>query len=234
MPRLARVFSVLAEIGLRETNFGSRRMRIAILTVLAIAIIALAAVTLLWNPFGLFASTTSAQRENQILFVGAGFNQTNAVMNSNITGDFRINMTTAGRMQFTLDDETYYPSGSLGNGTSLGLSVHTLQSGFIAVNGVRFNFILANQCNSYATSTTTSGSTVINHVSCISNSSIVTTGPIQIPTAGVWQFGYLLHVPDNSTVGTYLVDILAQNLSAPPIANLSNNLVYVLTVNITK
>ena len=225
----------MTDTGGRATNFGSRKVRIVIVTVLAIAIIALAAVTLLWNPFGLFPSTTGAQQENQILFVGAGFNQTNAVRNSNLTGDFMVNVTTAGRIQFTLDDETYYPSGPLSNGT-LGLSVHTFQSGFITVNGARFNFVSAKPCVATIASTQTNGSTVIGYASCNASTTpvVITTGLIQISTAGVWQFDYSLHVPDNATIGTYLVDVLIQNLSALNFANMSNNLVYVLTVNVTQ
>jgi hypothetical protein len=232
----ARVFLILTETGGRVTNFGSRKVRIAILTVLAIAIIALAAVTLLWDPFGLFASTPGAQQENKILFVGAGFNQSNAFRNSNTTGDFSINVTTAGRIQLTLDDETYYPPGPRGNGSSPGLSVHTIQSGFITVNGARFNFVSAKLCNATIASTQTNGSTVIAYATCNASTTpvVITTGLIQISTAGVWQFDYSLYVPDNATIGTYLVDIQIQNLSAQNFANMSNNLVYVLTVNVTQ
>ena len=226
----------MTDTGGRVTNFRSRKVRIAVLAVLAIAIIALVAVTLLWNPFGLFASTPSAQQENQILFVGTGFNQTNAFRDSNTTGDFRINVTTAGRIQFTLDDETYYPPGLLGNGTSPGLSVHTFQSGFITVNGARFNFVSAKPCIATIASTQTNGSTVIGYATCNASTTpvVIMTGTIQISTAGVWQFDYSLHVPDNATIGTYLVDILIQNSSALNFANMSNNLVYVLTVNVTQ
>jgi hypothetical protein len=196
----------------------------------------LAAVTLLSNPFGLFASTASAQQENQILFVGAGFNQTHAFRDSNTTGDFRINLTTAGRIQFTLDEETYHPPGPLGNGTSPGIPVHTFQSGFIAVNGARFNFVSAKPCIATIASTKTNGSTVIAYASCNASTTpvVITTGPLQISTAGVWQFDYSLFVPDNATIGTYLVDILIQNSSAQNFANMSNNLVYVLTVDVTQ
>jgi len=227
----------LAGIGGSDTHLRSR-MGIAILIVFAIAILALATVTLLWNPFGLFASTTSAPQQNQILFVGAGFNETNALRNSNVTGDFTVNMTVAGRLQFTLDDETYYPSSSLGNAsaTSLSRPVRTLQSGFITVNGARFNFVLAKPCVATIASTRTNGSTVIAYASCNASTTpvVITTGLLQIPTAGVWQFGYSLHVPDNATIGTYLVDILIQNSSAQNFANMSNNLVYVLTVDVTQ
>jgi len=218
------------------TNFRSRKVRIAVLAVLAIAIIALVAVTLLWNPFGLFASTPSAQQENQILFVGTGFNQTNAFRDSNTTGDFRINVTTAGRIQFILDDETYYPPGPLGNGTLPGISVHTFQSGFITVNGARFNFVSGRPCIATIASTQTNGSTVIGYATCNASTTpvVIMTGTIQISTAGVWQFDYSLHVPDNATIGTYLVDILIQNLSAQNFADMSNNLVYVLTVNVSQ
>ena len=226
----------MTDTGGRVINFRSRKVRIAILTVLAIAIIALAAVALLWNPFGPFASTMNAQHENQIHFVGAGFNQTNDFRNSNTTGDFRINVTTAGRIQFTLDDETYYPPGPLGNGTSPGLSAHTFQSGFITVNGARFNFVSGRPCIATIASTQTNGSTIIGYASCNTTTAavVISTGPIQISTAGVWQFDYSLQVPDNATIGTYLVDILIQNLSVQTSANMSNNLVYVLTVNVTQ
>jgi len=234
MLRLSGCLSNLTDTGAGVTDFRSRRLRIAILTVLAVAIVALAAVTLVWNPFGLFAYTPSAQQKNQILFVGAGFNQTNAFRNSNTTGDFRINVTTAGRLQFTMDDETYYPPGPLGNGSSPGLSVHTFESGFVTVNGVRFDFVPSKQCNAYVTSTTSSDSTNTLTASCISYTTVDMTGAIEVPTAGVWEFDYSLHVPDNSTIGSYLVDILVQNLNAPPIPNLSNNLTYVLTVNVTE
>jgi len=226
----------LTDTGGRVINFRSRKVRIAILTVLAIAIIALAAVALLWNPFGPFASTMNAQHENQIHFVGAGFNQTNDFRNSNTTGDFRINVTTAGRILFTLDAGTYYPPGPLGNESSPGISVHTFHSGFIAINGARFNFVSAKPCVATIASTRTNGSTIIAYATCSTGTApaVITAGPIPISTAGVWQFDYSLHVPDNATIGTYLIDILIQNSSALNFANMSNNLVYVLTVNVTQ
>lgn len=210
-------------------------MRIAIFTVLAIGVLALSAITLLWNPFGLFTSTASAQQENQILFVGAGFNQTNVLRGSNVTGYFSINSTSAGRIQFTLGDETYYPSSSLSNGT-LGHSVHTFQSGFIGVNGVRFGFASSKLCNATIASTQTNGSTVTAYATCNAQTTptVITTGFIHLSTAGVWQFDYSLKVPSNATVGTYLVDILIQNSSDQNFADLSNNLVYVLTVNVAQ
>jgi hypothetical protein len=211
-------------------------VRIAVLTLLVIGVLALAAVTLLWNPFGLFAPTASAQQENQILFIGAGFNQTNALRDSNVTGYFRINATSAGRIQFTLDGETYYPPSSQGNATSSGLSVHTFQSGFIEVNGARFNFVPSKPCNATIASTQTNGSTVIAYATCNAQTTptVITTGFIHLSTAGDWQFDYSLKVPSNATVGTYLIDILIQNLSEQNFANLSNNLVYVLTVYVTE
>ena len=225
----------MTDTGGRVINFRSRKVRIAILTVLAIAIIALAAVALLWNPFGPFASTMSAQHENQILFVGAGFNQTNDFRNSNTTGDFSINVTTAGRILFTLDAGTCYPPGPLGNESSPGISVHTFQSGLITVNGARFNFVSAKPCVATIASIQTNGSTVIAYASCNANTTpvVITTGPLQISTAGGWQFGCSLHVPDNATTGTNIVDILIQNSSAQNFASMSNNLVHVLTVNVT-
>jgi hypothetical protein len=211
-------------------------VRIAILTVLVIGVLALSAVTLLWNPFGLFASTASAQQENQILFVGAGSNQTNALRGSNVTGYFGINATSAGRIQFTLDDETYYPFSSQGNATSSGRSVHTFQSGFIGVNGVRFGFVSSKPCNATIASIQTNGSTVTAYATCNAQKTptVITTGFIHLSTVGVWQFGYSLKVPSNATAGTYLVDILIQNLSDQNFADWSNNLVYVLTVNVTE
>jgi len=213
----------------------SRKVKIAILTVLAIAILALAAVTLLWNPFGLFPSASGARQGNQILFVGAGFNQTNAGRNSNVTGDFKINLTAAGRIQFTLDDEMYYPLGSAKNGT-LGRLVHTLQSGYVEVNGDLFNFVSSKPCTATIASVQTNGSTVTAYATCNANTTpaVITTGFIHVSTAGIWQFGYSLNVPSNATVGTYLVDILIQNSSDQNFANLSNNLIYVLTVNVTE
>jgi hypothetical protein len=137
-----------------------------------------------------------------------------------------------------LDDETYYPSGSLSNtsSTSPGRSVHTFQSGFILVNGARFNFVSAKPCIATIASTQTNGSTVTAYASCNASTTpvVITTGPLQISTAGVWQFDYSLHVPDNATIGTYLIDILVQNASNQNFANLSNNLVYVLTANVTE
>jgi len=213
-------------------------LRIAILVVLAVAVLALAAATLLWNPLGLFTSTTNAPQANQILFVGAGFNQTKAVRDSNVTGDFRVNMTTAGLIQFTLDDETYYPPGSVGNATAVpsGQSVHIFQSGFIEVNGGTFNFVPSRPCVATIASTLTNGSTVTAYATCNSSTTptVIATGMIHISTAGVWQFDYSLNVPKNATIGTYLIDILVQNASDQNFANLSNNLVYVLTVNVTE
>jgi hypothetical protein len=231
-----RVFSTLADTVGSGTNSKSRKVRIAILTVLAIAVIALAAVTFLWNPLGLFASKPSAQQENQILFIGAGFNQTNAFRNSNTKGAFKVNVTTAGRIQFTLDDETYYAPGPRGNGSSPGNSVLSFQSGFITVDGARFSFVPAKPCIATIASTQTNGSTVIAYATCNASTTpaVITTGFIPISTAGVWQFDYSLHVPGNATIGTYLVDILIQNLSSQNFANMSNNLIYVLTVNVTQ
>jgi len=212
-------------------------MRVAILAALAVSILALAAVTLLWDSFGLFASTTGGHQENQILFVGPGFNDTEAARNSTIAGNFRVNMTTTGLMQFTLDDETYYPPGPVGNSTtgSSGQSVHTFRSGFIEVNGNRFNFAPLRGCNATIASTQTNGSTVIAYATCNASTTqaVISTGFIHVSTAGAWQFDYTLDVPYNATVGTYLVDILIQNASDQNFANLSNNLVYVLTVNVT-
>ena len=213
--------------------------RTVVLSVLTVAVLVAAVFIFVWNPFASIVPTArNTPEENQILFVGAGFNETNAVRNSNVTGDFRVNMTVAGRIQFTLDDETYYASSSSDNMslTSLGRAVHTFQAGFITVNGARFNFAPAKPCVAMIASTQTNGSTVIAYATC--NASIIpvviTTGPIQISTAGEWQFDYSLHVPDNATIGTYLVDILIQNLSAQNLANMSNNLVYVLTVEVTQ
>ena len=216
----------------------------AILTVLAVAIIAFVAVTLLWNPFGLVSPTTSAQQENQILFVGPGFNNTNTDRNSTITGGFRVNMTTTGLMQFTLEDETYYPptTYSAGNKTTVPClsvhtcqSVHTFQSGFIEFGGDTFNFVSSKPCNATVASTQTNGSTVTAYATCNANTTpaVITTGFIHA-VAGVWQFDYSLNVPGNATIGTYLVDILIQNSSDQNFANISNNLVYVLTVNVTE
>ena len=216
-----------------------RRKNVAILSVLTIAVLALAVLAFIWNPFALSVKAGNASQENQILFVGAGFNETNAVRNSNVTGIFGINTTTAGRMQFTLGEETYYPANSTNyanSTTSLGRPVHTFQSGFITVNGARFNFVSAKPCVATIASTQTNGSTVIGYASCNASTTpvVITTGPLQISTAGVWQFDYSLHVPDNATIGTYGIDILIQNSSAQNFGNMSNNLVYVLTVNVTQ
>ncbi len=235
----------MADTGRGETNLGSRRVRIAILTVLAIAIIAFAALTFLSNPLGLVVPTTSAQQKNQILFVGPGFNNTNAVRNSTIGGGFRVNMTTTGLMQFTLEDETYYPptTYSAGNKTTVPClsvhtcqSVHTFQSGFIEVGGDTFNFVSSKPCNATIASTQTNGSTVTAYATCNASTTpaVITTGYIHIRTAGVWQFDYSLSVPSNATIGTYLIDVLIQNASDQNFANLSNNLVYVLTVDVTQ
>ena len=230
-------FSALAVIGRSETSFRSRKVRLAVLTVMVVAVLAFAAVTLLWDPFALFRSTTSTQQENQILFVGAGFNQTNAVRNSTVGGDFRVNTTVSGLMQFTLDDETYYIPGSAGNGTTgpTGQSVHTFRSGFIEVDGNIFNFVSMKPCTATIASTQTNGSTVTAYATCVASTlpAVISTGFIHVSTAGVWQFHYSLDVPSNATIGTYLVDILIQNTSDQNFADMSNNLVYVLTVNIT-
>ena len=236
--------SALADGGRKETNFRSRRVKIAILTVLVIAIISLGALTLSSNPFGAGAPKTNAQKENQILFVGPGFNDTVAVRNSTIAGGFSVNMTTTGLMQFTLDDETYYPptTYSAGNGTTVPClssgrceSVRTFQSGSIEVGGDIFNFVSSKPCNATIASTQTNGSTVTAFATCNASTTpaVITTGYIHIRTAGVWQFDYSLNVPSNATIGTYLIDVLIQNASDQNFANLSNNLVYVLTVNVT-
>jgi len=235
----ARFLSTLAGSAQTGKIYWSGKRRVVALSVLTIAVLALAVLVFIWNPFTSFVSTArNTPQENQIVFVGAGFSETKAVRNSNITGDFRVNMTVAGRMQFTLNDETYYPSSSMGNAnsTSLGRPVHTFQSGFITVNGARFNFVSAKPCVATIASTQTNGSTVIGYASCNASTTpiVITTGPLQISIAGVWQFDYSLHVPDNATIGTYLVDILIQNSSAQNFANMSNNLVYVLTVNVTQ
>jgi len=215
-----------------------RRRNVAILSVLTITVLALAVLAFIWSPFGLPGKAGNAPWENQVLFVGAGFNETQAVRNSNVTGDFRVNMTVAGRMQFTLNDETYYSSSSLGNAnsTSLGRPVHTFQSGFLTIDGARFNFVLSRPCVATIASTQTNGSTVIAYATCGTGTAPaeITAGPIPISAAGVWQFDYSLHVADNATTGTYIVDILIQNSSAQNFANMSNNLVYVLTVNVTQ
>ena len=216
-----------------------RRKNVAILSVLTIAVLALAVLAFIWNPLGLFVNAGNAPQENQILFVGAGFNDTNAFRNSNVTGTFGINMTASGRVQFTLDDETYYPSNSTNYANSttfVGRPVHAFQSGFITVNGARFNFVSEKPCVATIASTQTNGSTVIAYASCNASTTpaVITTGYLLPSTAGVWQFDYSLHVPDNATIGTYLVDILIQNSSAQNFANMSNNLVYVLTVSVTQ
>lgn len=223
----------------RETSIWSQKRRIAVLSVLTIAVLAPAVLALIWNPLGLFVSKSrNAPQENQILFVGPGFNDSNAVRNSTIVGDFRVNMTTAGLMQFTLDDETYYPPDSVGNTTTVpsGQSVHTFQSGYIKVNGDMFNFVSSKPCTATIASSQTNGSTVIAYATCDARTTpaVITTGFIHVSTAGVWQFDYSLNVPSNATIGTYLVDILIQNASDQNFANLSNNLVYVLTVNVTE
>jgi len=221
-----------------ETSFRTRRVRIAILAVIVMAILAFAAVTLLWDPFGLFSSTTGTRQENQILFVGAGFNQTNAVRNSTIVGDFGVNTTMPGLMQFTLDDETYYIPGSVGNGSTVpsGQLVHTFRSGFIEIEGNNFNFVSMKPCTATIASTQTNGSTVTAYATCVARTTpaVISTGFIHVSTAGVWQFHYSLNVPSNATIGTYLIDILIQNTSVQNFANMSNNLVYALTVNVRK
>jgi hypothetical protein len=216
------------------------RKNIAILSALTIVVLALTVLVFIWNPFTSFVSTTgNTPKENLIVFVGAGLNETNAVRNSNITGDFGVNMTVAGRMQFTLNDETYYPSNSTSYAnatTSIGRPVHTFQSGFLTIDGARFNFVSAKPCVATIASTRTNGSTIIAYATCSTGTApaVITAGPIPISTAGVWQFDYSLLVPDNATIGTYLLDILIQNSSAQNFANMSNNLVYVLTVNVTQ
>jgi len=233
-----KVFTALTASGRSETSFRSRKVRLAVLTVMVVAVLAFAAVTLLWDPFALFRSTTSTQQVNQILFVGAGFNQTNTARDSTIGGDFFVNMTTPGLMQFTLDDETYYLPGSVGNGSTVssGQSVHTFRSGFIEIDGNIFNFVSMEPCTATVATIQTNGSTVTAFATCVASttSTVRSTGFIHVSTAGVWQFHYSLDVPSNATIGTYLVDILIQNSSDQNLANMSNNLVYVLTVNVTE
>jgi hypothetical protein len=215
-----------------------RRRNIAVLSVLTILVLGLAFLAFVWNPLA-FLNAQSAPQENQIQFIGAGFNDSNAVRNSNVTGTFGINVTAAGKMQFTLDDETYYPpnSTSYANSTTIvGLPVHTFKTGTLTIDGTRFNFVVSKPCLATIASTQTNGSTIIAYASCSASTTpaVIAAGPIPILEPGVWRFGYSFEVPDNATIGTYLVDVLIQNLSAQNFADMSNNLVYVLKVNVTQ
>ena len=208
---------------------------IRVVTIVVVIVAALAVFAIfVGNPFVPPPSST-ANQQNQILFVGAGFNQTEAVRNSTIVGNFQINMTQPSLLKLTLGDQKYYSPGSIGNGSTFS-NVDTFQNGSVSVDSATYNFGTFRDCTATAASTNTIGNTVIEYATC--NASTVTpvigSNGIRVTSGGVWQFAYSLQVPSNASLGTYLIDFDMQSQSLENFANLSNNLVYVLTVTVSE
>jgi hypothetical protein len=206
--------------------------RLVVLLALAAIILISGVVILVWNPFA--HGTSTNPQKNEILFVGAGFNEASSARNSTVVGNFKVNMTEAGMLQFTLGAQEYYPPGTIGNHSTYS-TVHTFTAGSISTNSSTSNFEPIKQCMVNSSSTTESGSTVYASATCNASDVPVTIVAVPIRTypAGVSQFEYSLIVPDNATLGTYLIDIYMQSESSQNLANVSNNLVYVLTLNVT-
>ncbi|MDG6922086.1 MAG: hypothetical protein JRN67_02185, partial [Nitrososphaerota archaeon] len=130
--------------------------RIRLVTIVVVLIAAIAVFVLfVGNPF-VSAPVSTIGQQNQILFVGTGFNQTKAVRNSTVVGSFEINMSQPSLIQFTLGDEEYYPLGSVGNGSTFSL-VDTFQNGSVSVDSRTYNFVPLRECTPTATSTNTVG-----------------------------------------------------------------------------
>ena|SRR5487761_790385 len=80
---------------------------------------------------------------------------------------------------------------------------------------------------------TTIGASVRAYATCNANDTQteITTGPIQ-SSSGIYNAGYSLFVPDNASIGTYLIDISITSVSLENAATLSGLATYVLTVNV--
>src|SRR5487761_1352541 len=91
------------------------------------------------------------------------------------------------------------------------------------------------ECNANAepANITTIGATVRAYATCNANDTQteITTGPIQ-SSSGIYNAGYSLFVPDNASIGTYLIDISITSESLENAATLSGLATYVLTVNV--
>jgi hypothetical protein len=215
------------KIGLQRKQLG------AIVYVIIVASVALY-VLFVGNPFAA-APSSSVNEPYQILFVGDGFNQTNATRNSTIYGSFYVNFSQPSDVKFELEgNQVYYPLGSVENGSTYSLA-NAFRNGTVSIGDQNYGFANVRDCTATPTLTVTMGNTVREEVTC--NSSTVTpfigTEGIRIPQSGVSQFSYSLKVPSNASFGMYLVDFLLQGQSWENLAVSSNNLVYVLTVNVT-
>src|SRR5487761_1051664 len=98
-----------------------------------------------------------------------------------------------------------------------------------------FIFAFTKVCNANAdlANITTIAQTVRAYATCNANDTQteITTGPIQ-SSSGIYNAGYSLFVPDNASIGTYLIDISITSESLENAATLSGLATYVLTVNV--
>ena len=208
------------------------RSSIAILVV----IIAALAVSVLYvgDPFLSSSPTTTSNQENQILFVGPGFNQTVAARNSTVVENFEVNITQPSMMKFTLGDEKYYPTtGALGNGSAFS-TVNTFQNGSISAGGATYLFGTMRDCTATAATTQTLGNTVRESATCNATTVKPVTGTeIRANSPGLLQLTYSLQVPANAAAGVYLVFLTIQGQSMENFADMSNNLVYISTIAVS-
>ena len=198
-------------------------------------VIAILLVALFVNLGALFAPKESTHYQpNQILFIGPNYYTANVERNSSLVGNMVINVTQPGPLQFSLSDEKYYPPGSISNGSAYS-NVSSITKGNVTFfDSATYPLVPVHECVAVSVSTATIGtSTVRLSVSCNGNDYplVITTGPIR-SSAGVFYVTYSLVVPENASLGTYMIDFTITSQSLVNMATMSGSATYVVTANV--